>query len=51
MLLFPPWLLHHVSGTQGEHLRISFSFNAPGEWGDTADFNTERELVAKRKPE
>ena len=39
MVLFPPWLQHHVGAScvaSGE-IRISLSFNILGKWTDTSD--------------
>jgi uncharacterized protein (TIGR02466 family) len=37
LLLFPPWLVHHVTPTTGTKERISISFNIGGEWSATSD--------------
>jgi len=37
LIIFPSWLLHQVSPTFGDEERISFSFNIPGDWTQTAD--------------
>ena len=42
-------LIHHVGATTGGEARISFSFNAPGSWKDTADISTETTHESRHK--
>jgi len=37
LIIFPSWLLHQVTPTQGDEERISFSCNIPGEWERSTD--------------
>eukprot|EP01113_Clastostelium_recurvatum_P046852 TRINITY_DN8270_c0_g1_i1.p1 TRINITY_DN8270_c0_g1~~TRINITY_DN8270_c0_g1_i1.p1 ORF type:complete len:306 (-),score=93.03 TRINITY_DN8270_c0_g1_i1:22-939(-) len=37
LIVFPSWLLHQVTPTQGKDVRVSFSCNIPGEWDRTTD--------------
>lgn len=39
LVLFPSWLVHQVTPTQGDERRISWSCNVPGSWEDLADVN------------
>ena len=39
IVLFPSWLVHQVTPTQGDERRISWSCNVPGGWEELADVN------------
>jgi oxalate decarboxylase/phosphoglucose isomerase-like protein (cupin superfamily) len=39
LVLFPSWLAHQVTPTQGKEMRVSWSCNQPGSWEDLADVN------------
>jgi hypothetical protein len=40
MLLFPPWLVHHVTPTTStSRPRVSISFNIGGDWSATSDLS------------
>ena len=42
MVLFPGWLVHHVTPSQANEEglpRVALSFNLPGQWSETSDMN------------